>query len=131
MATSEQLKEICDRVRGDLSGVFDTTIKNLEAKVTQLQSGGGGIGGRSGGIGGRSHGDGASKFNYKSFTRMEKFSGNANDWSGWAFNLKVCADAMDDEFGEAVHEVTKAKMEKEDVDTLDLEECCVAERSWR
>ena len=72
--------------------------------------------GGGGGIGGQSHADRTSKFNYKSFTRMEKFSGNANEWSGWAFNLKVCADAMDDEFGEALHQVTKTKMEKEDVD---------------
>ena len=110
-ATPEQLKEIYDRVCVDLSGAFDATIKILEEKVTQLQGGGGGIGGQS-------HADRTSKFNYKSFTRMEKFSGNANEWSGWAFNLKVCADAMDDEFGEAVHEVKKAKMEKEDVDAL-------------
>ena len=102
-ATSEQLKEIYDRVRVNLSGVFDATIKNFEEKVTQLQSGGGGVGGRS-------HGDGTSKFNNKSSTRMQKFSGNENEWSGWAFNLKVYANAMDDEFGEAVHEVTYAKM---------------------
>ena len=74
MATAEQLKEIYDRVKGDLSNVFDATIKNLEGKVAQLQSG-------EGGVGGRSHADATSKFNYKSFTRMEKFSGNANDWS--------------------------------------------------
>lgn len=111
MATAEQLKEIYDRVKGDFSNVFDATIKNSEGKVTQLQSG-------EGGVGSRSHADATSKFNYESFTRMEKFSRNANDCSGWAFNLKVCADAMDDEFGEAVFEVTKAKMEKEDVDAL-------------
>ena len=40
---------------------------------------------------------------------MDKFTGNADEWSGWVFNLKVCADAMDDDFGEAVHEVTKAE----------------------
>ena len=62
-----------------------------------------------------------SKFNYKSFTRMEKFSGNANEWSGWLFNLKVCADAMDEDFGAAMRDITKAKMLKEDLDSLMVE----------
>ena len=111
MATPEQLQQVYD----NLGAKFNETIRNLEVKVEQLSGGGSGAG--SGGVCG-SGGDVMNKFNYKSFTRMEKFTGNADEWSGWNFNLKVCADAMEDEFGDAVHEVTKAKLDKENVESL-------------
>ena len=53
---------------------------------------------------------------------MEKLSGNANEWSGWLYKLKVCADAMDEEFGEAVRDIAKAKIAKDDVDLVKFEE---------
>jgi len=105
MATAEQMKDIYDRVKADLRGEFDITVIDLRMKVTQL--GEGGKGGRGSG------GANVDKFNYKSFSRMEKFTGNANEWSGWTFNLKVCANAMDDEFGEMVDQAMKIKLEKE------------------
>jgi hypothetical protein len=108
MATPEQLQQVYD----NLGAKFNETIRNLEVKVEQLSGGGSGTG--SGGVRG-SGGDVMNKFNYKSFTRMEKFTGNADEWSGWNFNFKVCADAMEDEFGDAVHEVTNAKLDKENV----------------
>ena len=42
--------------------------------------------------------------------------------------MKVCADAMVEEFGGAVRDITKAKMEKEDVDTLRFE---VSDESYK
>ena len=107
MATPEQMQQMYN----DFDAEFQDTIRNLEAKVAQLRGGG------SGGISGNC-GEVTNKFKYKSFTRMDKFTGNADEWSGWVFNLKVCADAMDDGFGEAVHEVTKAKLDKENVESL-------------
>jgi hypothetical protein len=114
MATPEQHEQ----VYAALNMKFAATISQLEAQVTQLSS----SRQRAGG------GDDERKFNYKSFTRMEKFAGNANEWSGWMFNLKVCADAMDDDFGDAVRDIMKAKMEKEDVDSV---RHCVDEEPYK
>jgi len=104
MATQEQLKQIY----AELKGQFDQTLMDLQAKVVAMEAnrfaGGSGHGGNS--------------FNYKSFTRMDKFTGDGNEWSGWLFNLKVCANAMHEEFGEAVHAVTLAKMDKENVPSM-------------
>ena len=44
---------------------------------------------------------------------MDKFTGNADE-----FNLKVCADAIDDNFGEVVQEVTNAKLDRGNVKSL-------------
>jgi hypothetical protein len=75
MATQEQLKQIY----AELKGQFDQTLMDLQAKVVAMEAnrfaGGSGHGGKS--------------FNYKSFTRMDKFTGDGNEWSGWLFNLKV------------------------------------------
>ena len=110
MATPEQMRQM-QQMYNDFDAKFQDTIRNLEAKVAQLRGGG------SGGISGNG-GEVTNKFNYKSFTRMDKFTGNADEWSGWVFNLKVCAEAVDDDFGEAVHEVTKAKLDKENVESM-------------
>jgi hypothetical protein len=106
-ATEEQMKNIYDKVKADLQIQFDATLKDLQTKVTQLSGGGG-----SGGVGGNGI-EVTPKFNYKSFSRMEKFTGIANEWSGWMFNLKVCVDAMDNDFGDAVHQVMQIKLDKE------------------
>ena len=36
-------------------------------------------------------------------------------------NLKVCADAMDEQFGKTVRDIAKAKMEKEDAGSAKFE----------
>jgi hypothetical protein len=49
---------------------------------------------------------------------MEQITGDGNEWSGWLFNLTVCVNAMHEEFGEAVHAATLAKMDKENVPSM-------------
>ena len=70
MATPEQMQQMYN----DFDAKFQDTIRNLEAKVAQLRGGG------SGGISGNG-GEVTNKFNYKSFTRMDKFTGNADEWT--------------------------------------------------
>ena len=113
MATPEQLEEVYTKVHAAITSKFDAHISGLEAKIASLGAAHAQPPGRQEDV--------KSKFNYKSFTRMEKFSGNANEWSGWLFNLKVCADVMDEDLGAAARDITKAKMLKEDVDSLMFE----------
>ena len=113
MATPEQLEDVYAKVHAAISAKFEVHIGGLEAKIASFGAAQAQYPGRQDEVKG--------KFNYKSFTRMEKFSGNANEWSGWLFNLKVCADAMDEEFGGAVRDITKPKMEKENGDALRFE----------
>ena len=95
-------------IYAELKGKLDKTITDLQAKVEAMEA--------TRGVGGNRH-DG-NIYNYKSFTRMQKFTGDANEWSGWLFNLKVCSNTMDEEFGEAVLAVTQAKIDKEKVQTM-------------
>ena len=95
MSFKDRRQKTYTQIKADPQAQFESCFGSLQSRLSQAEA----LADAAGRFGG---GYVREKFNHTTFSHLDVYTGSVGEWSGWMFNLSICVNGMNREFGDTM-----------------------------